>query len=229
MPAPSTILIDIEGTASSISFVKDVLFPYARQHLPSFVRTHADDPKVKHWLDATANEVGLDPADTSALINTLTQWIDNDRKATPLKALQGMIWADGYASGAYRAHVYPDVAPCLRQWHAQGMALYIYSSGSVQAQQLFFRHSEAGDLTPLLRGYFDTRIGPKREPCSYTAIAQAISQPATDILFLSDVHAELDAAATAGMHTIRLCRPPEPFPDDVRHPCVTDFTAIHLA
>jgi enolase-phosphatase E1 len=220
------IVTDIEGTTSSISFVHDVLFPYAREHLPAFVRTHADDPDVRHWLGEAAREGGVDAHDPEAVIELLIGWIDADRKATPLKALQGMIWKNGYASGAYRAHVYAEVPARLRAWHEAGLALYVYSSGSVPAQKLFFSHSQAGDLTPLFRGYFDTETGPKREADAYRRIAERIGMPAANILFLSDVTAELDAAREAGMRTTLLCRPPTTCPAGGDHPCVTDFDAI---
>ncbi|HET8555424.1 MAG TPA: acireductone synthase [Rhodanobacteraceae bacterium] len=223
------ILTDIEGTTSSISFVKDVLFPYAHEHLRAFVETHAGDPEVGHWLSETAREADIAEADTESIIATLLHWIDIDRKATPLKALQGMIWKDGYESGAYRAHMYPEVAGCLRDWREQGIDLYVYSSGSVPAQKLLFGYSEAGDLSGLFSGWFDTRVGHKRETASYRAIAEAIGLPPADILFLSDIVEELDAAAEAGMQTTQLCRPPMVCPVDGRHPCVADFEAVKLA
>jgi len=222
------ILTDIEGTTSSISFVKDVLFPYARTHLPAFIATHADQPEVQHWLHEAAKEAGLVSASQKELIALLQRWIDEDRKATALKALQGLIWEDGYRSGEYRAHVYADVAPTLREWKRRGLDLYVYSSGSVTAQKLFFCYSDAGDLTPLFSGYFDTEIGPKREGKSYVSIAIAIGRPAGDILFLSDVAAELDAARSAGMHTTLLARAPATCPATVTHPCVGDFNAISV-
>ncbi len=225
---PRAILTDIEGTTSSIRFVKDVLFPYARRHLPDFVKTHADDPEVAHWLTQTAAETGTDPADTDTIVGVLIQWIDDDRKATPLKALQGMIWKDGYVSGAYRAHMYPEVADQLRAWHDRGLDLYVYSSGSVPAQKLLFGYSEAGDLTSLFSGWFDTRVGHKRETASYRAIADAIGTPAGDILFLSDIAEELDAAAAAGMQTTQVCREATPCPADGRHPCVKNFDAVNV-
>ncbi|HEX7338906.1 MAG TPA: acireductone synthase [Rhodanobacteraceae bacterium] len=225
---PRAIITDIEGTTSSISFVKDVLFPYAREHLPTFVAAHADESDVRRWLDATAHEAGLAKDDLAAITATLVAWIDADRKATPLKALQGMIWKAGYIGGAYRAHMYPEVADCLRAWRAQGIALYVYSSGSVVAQKLFFGYSEAGDLTPLVSGWFDTQTGPKREAASYAAIAKAIAQPPEQCLFLSDVTAELDAAAAVGMRTVQLCRPPTTCPTGSRHACVADFTQMAL-
>jgi enolase-phosphatase E1 len=139
------IITDIEGTTSSISFVRDVLFPYARKRLPAFVETHGDKPEVQHWLHEAAREAGLVEASRQEVIELLLGWIDADRKSTALKALQGMIWKDGYETGDYRAHLYPEVADRLREWRAVGLRLYVYSSGSVQAQQLFFGHSVAGD------------------------------------------------------------------------------------
>ncbi|HET7930609.1 MAG TPA: acireductone synthase [Rhodanobacteraceae bacterium] len=223
------VLTDIEGTTSSISFVKDVLFPHARAHLPAFVAAHRDDPGVRRWLVATAADAGIDDPDSPRVIDTLLGWIDADVKATPLKALQGMIWKAGYESGAYRAHVYPEVPGRLRDWKSQGLGLYVYSSGSVPAQQLFFGHTEAGNLAPLIDGWFDTETGGKREPASYTHIAAAIGQPAAAIVFLSDIGAELDAARAAGMASVQLCRPPQACADASAHACVADFDAIQLA
>lgn len=223
------VLTDIEGTTSSISFVKDVLFPYARAHLPEFVAAHRNDPDVRRWLAATATEIGIDDPDSPRVIGTLLGWIDADVKATPLKALQGMIWKAGYASGAYRAHMYPEVPERLRAWKSQGRQLYVYSSGSVPAQQLFFSHTEAGNLAPLIDGWFDTETGGKRESDSYTRIAAAIGLPAAAIVFLSDITGELDAAHAAGMATVQLCRPPEACPQSAAHRCVADFDAIEIA
>lgn len=220
------ILTDIEGTTSSITFVKDVLFPFARERLPAFVVTHADTPEVQHWLHEAAREAGLVAASEQEIIDLLVGWIDADRKSTALKALQGMIWEDGYRDGAFRAHIYADVAPRLREWHARGIPLYVYSSGSVPAQQLLFGHSEAGDLRPLFSGYFDTQTGGKRESASYARIAEAIGIAPGSILFLSDIVEELDAARTAGLRTTQLARDAAGCPADARHPCVTGFDAI---
>lgn len=195
------ILTDIEGTTSSIDFVKDVLFPYARERMGAFVREHAGEPAVRAQLDAAAREAGMDGACDEDIVGLLRRWIDEDRKATPLKALQGMIWEQGYAGSDFVAHVYPDALEALRRWHARGHRLYVYSSGSVQAQKLFFAHTAGGDLSPLFSGYFDTTMGAKREPDSYVRIAAAIGEPASRIVFLSDIEAELDAAAAAGMAT----------------------------
>lgn len=220
------IVTDIEGTTSSISFVKDVLFPYARRRLPAFIVTHADTPEVQHWLAEAAKEAHFVSAEQQEIIDLLQRWIDEDRKSTALKALQGMIWREGYESGEYRAHVYPEVAAKLTEWKDAGLPLYVYSSGSVAAQQLFFTYSEAGDLSGLFSGWFDTETGPKRAADSYRAIAEAIGLAPAQVLFLSDIVEELDAAATAGMTTILLAREAEVCPTDSRHRCVADFNAI---
>jgi enolase-phosphatase E1 len=206
MTATRAILTDIEGTTSSISFVKNVLFPYARAALPGFVRERGQAPEVRRWLDAVATEIAASTCDDAVIVETLQGWIDSDRKHTALKALQGMIWDTGYRNGDYTAHLYPEVAAVLRGWHAAGLPLYVYSSGSVPAQKLFFGFSDAGDLNPLFSGNFDTEVGGKREAASYTHIASAIGLAPHDILFLSDVVEELDAARTAGMKTVLLDR-----------------------
>ncbi len=222
------VLTDIEGTTSSIAFVRDVLFPYAREHLPRFVEAHRSDPEVIRWLDATAREVGIDDPHSRRVTDTLLRWIDEDRKATPLKALQGMIWKAGYEAGDYRAHIYPEVPAALRAWKARGLKLYVYSSGSMTAQKLFFGHTEAGDLAPLFDGWFDTEVGGKRERGSYLRIAQAIGLAPPAIVFLSDITAELDSARSIGMQTIHVCRAPERCPEPATHLCVADFDAITL-
>lgn len=194
------ILTDIEGTTSSISFVKDVLFPYARRALPAFVRAHRNDPEVRRWLDAAAVDAG-GVCDDEVLIEVLQGWIDSDRKHTALKALQGMIWEAGYSSADFAAHIYPDAAKGLARWHAAGHSLYVYSSGSVPAQKLLFRHTDVGDLSPLFSNWFDTEVGGKRDPASHRRICELLQRPAGDVLFLSDVVEELDAAREAGMAT----------------------------
>ncbi|MBX9814796.1 MAG: acireductone synthase [Sphingomonas sp.] len=192
------ILTDIEGTTSSIDFVARTLFPYARERLADYCAAHAE--QVAPIL---AEVAAAEPGDPIA---TLRRWIDEDRKATPLKELQGLIWADGYASGAFRGHVYADAVAGLRRWHAAGLALHVFSSGSVAAQKLLFGHSEAGDLTPLFSGYFDTKTGPKREARSYRAIAAAIGAAPEAVLFLSDTPEEVGAAREAGMRALRVDR-----------------------
>jgi enolase-phosphatase E1 len=200
------ILTDIEGTTSAVSFVFDVLFPYAAKHLPDFVRAHAGEPQVAEQLAAVRADSGEADADVERLIEILLGWIAADRKATPLKALQGMVWAEGYRAGQLKGHVYPDAVEALKRWKQRGYDLYVYSSGSIQAQQLIFGCSEAGDLTPLFSGYFDTTSGSKRDAQSYRTITQAIGCPAEEIVFLSDIVEELDAARAAGMQTVGLAR-----------------------
>ena len=215
-----TILTDIEGTTSSISFVKDVLFPYARAKLPGFVREHGHAAEVRRWLDQVAIEISASACQDSVIVETLQGWIDADRKHTALKALQGMVWEAGYRDGDFTAPLYPDVAPALRAWHAAGHPLAVYSSGSVPAQKLLFAHTDSGDLVPLFCAFFDTEVGGKRDVTSYTAIAVRLQQAPSDILFLSDVVQELDAARDAGMRTVLLDRRedyPQPRSGDAAH------------
>lgn len=225
------ILTDIEGTTSSIAFVKDVLFPYAAAALPAYVRAHAAETAVADILDEVATLSDCRREDMAALIAALQRWIAEDRKATPLKSLQGMLWRAGYEKGTYRAHIYPDAAEQLERWHRQGLSLFVYSSGSVDAQKLFFRYSEAGDLSQLFSGFFDTTVGGKRESSSYAKIAAAIGVPAEQILFLSDVVEELDAAVAAGLPTVWLQRPADcPAPQSSEsHTVAFDFNAIDPA
>ena len=221
------IVTDIEGTTSSLSFVKDVLFPYAREHLAAFVSTHAEEPAVREQLDAVAREVGRELSIDEA-VDQLLRWIDEDKKITPLKTLQGMIWENGYRCGDFTGHFYEDAVRNMRTWHEKGIRLYIYSSGSVQAQKLLFGYSDFGDLTPLINGYFDTHVGHKRETSSYEIIASEIGVRAGDILFLSDIREELDAARTAGMQTRWLVRDSESVDPNAPHPQVRHFDAINL-
>jgi enolase-phosphatase E1 len=200
------ILTDIEGTTSAVSFVFDVLFPYAARHLPDFVRQQAQRADVARQIDAVRQDSAEPGADVERVIEILLGWIAEDRKATPLKALQGMVWEQGYQAGQLKGHVYPDAVDALKRWHQAGYQLFVYSSGSIQAQKLIFGCSEAGDLTPLFSGYFDTTSGPKREAQSYQRITQAIGCEASQILFLSDIVEELDAAREAGMATCGLVR-----------------------
>lgn len=222
-PAIRAVVCDIEGTTSAIAFVKDTLFPFAEGALDSFLREQAASPEVAAILDEVRGLApGQDPAEA------LRGWMTRDEKVTPLKALQGMIWRQGFESGALHGHLWPDVAPCLRAWARGGIALRIYSSGSVEAQRLLFGHSEAGDLTPILSGYDDTRTGPKREAASYAAIAQAAGFAPERMLFLSDVAEELDAAAAAGMRTCQLVRPGDGTVATPRHPACATFPEVAI-
>ncbi|MAX85673.1 MULTISPECIES: acireductone synthase [Thalassolituus] len=233
------ILTDIEGTTSSISFVKDVLFPYAANHLPAFVKENINDEKVQTALQQTA-ELAAEDGDnlsakisadnTDALIAKLLQWISEDRKATPLKALQGLIWKTGYENGDYQAHMYPDATEYLKKWHDSGLPLYVYSSGSVKAQELFFGYSQDGNLLPLFKGHFDTLMGGKRETQSYLNILAELQKAhaglnAADVLFLSDIKEELDAAREAGMQTVWLLREDD-IPANAEHNAVKSFAEI---
>jgi enolase-phosphatase E1 len=220
------IVTDIEGTTSSLSFVKDVLFPYARARLAAFVHDHAAQPAVRVQLKSVSETVGRSLSDEEAIAQ-LVRWIDEDKKITPLKALQGMIWEAGYRNADFQGHVYADAVRQLRHWKEQGIALYVFSSGSVHAQKLLFGYSTYGDLTPLFSGYFDTTIGAKRETAAYRHIAEHIGLPPNEILFLSDIREELDAAHGVGLHTCWLVRDGT-LPVTSAHPLARDFDSIVL-
>ncbi|GGY64827.1 acireductone synthase [Marinobacter zhanjiangensis] len=220
------ILTDIEGTTSSISFVHEVLFPYARKHMGEFVRDwRHEDPAVGEQLDVVAEVSGCDRDDIDQLVQTLEQWIDEDRKETALKTLQGMLWEQGYQHGAFDGHVYPDAAEYLRFWHDRGLRLYVYSSGSVKAQKLIFGFSSEGDLTPFFSGYFDTSVGGKKESASYRNIIDRLGVEPETVLFLSDVDAELEAAEAAGLKTCWLVREGN-LPETDRRPVARDFREV---
>ena len=222
----SAIVTDIEGTTSSIDFVHQVLFPYASRHLPDFVKQNGAVPEVAVILDSVRAEADESDADIERLIAILLSWIEEDRKATALKSLQGLIWRHGYESGGFTGHMYDDAVINLRAWAAAGIELFVYSSGSVGAQRLLFGFSDAGDLTPLFRGYFDTGVGHKREAASYRRIIAELARPAADILFLSDIAEELDAASEAGMQTCQLVRDDKVIPG--RHRIAHDFDGVLL-
>lgn len=224
------VLMDIEGTTTSISFVHEVLFPYASKHLANFIQENAKDPLVQEELAAVKATVlaETDQAiDDQAAIEQLKAWIKADRKHTALKNLQGYLWKRGYEQGEYQGHIYDDVVPVLQTWQAKGIQMGIYSSGSVAAQKLLFGYSEKGDLQPYLSAYFDTKVGHKKEVESYLRIQQALDIPAKEILFLSDVAEELDAAKVAGLQVCQLVRPGTAATD--RHPGVESFSALSVA
>jgi enolase-phosphatase E1 len=217
------VLLDIEGTTTPVDFVYRVLFPHARERVREFLEAHADDPGVARDVSALRDEHARDLAAGNAppawdgaveTIAAYARWLmDQDRKLTPLKSLQGRIWAEGYAAGRLRGQVYDDVPKALARWTASGRRVAIFSSGSVLAQKLIFGHSDHGDLTRFLSGYFDTTAGAKREAESYRRIAAALGEPASSGTFVSDVVAELDAARTAGLATalaVRSRERPEP-------------------
>ena len=207
------ILLDVEGTTSSISFVYDVLFTFARQHVGDFLSQHRLDPAVQATAAALAAETGAadatlaTPEGTTRLALAAIDLMNRDVKSTPLKSLQGMIWRSGFDSAELVSHVFDDVPAALAQWADSGLDVRIYSSGSIEAQKLFFSHTAAGDLTPHLRGHYDTTTGPKREAASYRAIASDMGMEPREILFISDVGEELDAARQAGMTTALAIRP----------------------
>jgi enolase-phosphatase E1 len=234
----TAVLLDIEGTTSSVRYVYDVLFPYARQELAAFLDQNWNAADVAQAREMIARDAGAvsfaawthDAPRSDAQLQTIAEvgrLMDADAKATGLKELQGLIWRQGYESGLLKSHVYADVPPALAAWTEQGVEVRIYSSGSVAAQRLFFAHTEHGDLTRYFRGHYDTTTGPKRESASYTKIAADMSRPAGEILFLSDVTAELDAARTAGVTTGLVVRPGNAAaPADHGHPVITDFTQV---
>ena len=217
------VVTDIEGTTTRIAFVRDVLFPYARARLPAFLREHGGREDVAHELAEIGRLApGSDPA------TQLLHWMDADAKIGPLKTLQGLIWAEGYADGTLKGELYPDVAPALRRWHGAGLRLFVYSSGSVAAQRLLFRCSVAGDLEGLFSDFFDTGIGHKREAASYAKIARKAGAPAGEMVFLSDVAEELDAAAEAGLRTCQLLRPEDGTVASARHAHASSFAEVEL-
>jgi len=238
------VLLDIEGTTSSIHFVAEVLFPFARQHVSAYLQAHETDPETQAALDLLAVDAGHtdfeswcrqeglqdDPQGRQDLaLAEVHRLMDRDAKATGLKHLQGLVWRNGFLSGELRAHVYGEVPERLRQWHRAGLRLYIYSSGSIQAQKLFFGHTIEGDLLPLFLGHFDTTIGSKREAESYRRIAQSIETAADRILFVSDLAAEIEAAAQTGMKTVVSVRPGNaPLPPDFPYPQITSFEQLRL-
>jgi enolase-phosphatase E1 len=234
--ATPQLLLDIEGTTTPVTFVTDVLFPFARARLRPFLERHAGESGVIAQLEslerAHAGETGEAPppwnaGDRLGGACAYLEWLmDRDRKTTPLKALQGMIWEDGYTSGALRSVVYDDVRPAFERWRAASRAIAIFSSGSVLAQKLLFAHTSAGDLTPFLSAYFDTTTGSKREAGSYRAIAAALRGTPDRILFVSDVVAELDAALAAGMRTALCVRPGSAAPRAPAHPALASFAEL---
>ena len=228
------LLLDIEGTTCPVSFVAEVLFPYARQALGPFLQRHGAEPEVAALLQEVEAAWRQDPnPEAQALgktgdLGAYLEWlIDHDIKLTPLKDLQGRIWADGYGSGAITAPLFADVAEALRRWHGAGLQLAVYSSGSVPAQQLLYRHSNSGDLTGLFSHWFDTRVGAKQQPDSYRKIAEAMGVEPSGVLFISDALAELEAAHGAGMAVLLSDRPGNPNRDSGPFERISDYSQLH--
>jgi len=219
------VLTDIEGTITRISFVKDVLFPYAAKQLATFLRLNAKKAHVAEQIAAVKTIIDEPNADLERVISVLLTWIEEDKKITPLKQLQGLIWQTGYEHGDFKGHLYPDAFDFLQAQHAQNIALYVYSSGSVRAQQLLFKYSDYGDIRALFNDFFDTKVGAKQEQAAYNTIIEQQPFDASEVLFLSDVAAELDAAKAAGLKTLHLIRDGQAQSD---HPYVHDFTNVKL-
>src|SRR5579883_3114355 len=215
----STILLDIEGTTSSISFVFDVLFPYAKRHMRGFLEANLESEPVCKTLDQMARDQGYahrqqwladlstDEERIDRVVKQACQWMDEDAKLTGLKELQGLIWKTGYDSGELKSHVYPDVPEAMKRWVGKGKTICIYSSGSIGAQKTFFKDTEYGDLTHWITDYFDTTSGPKKEQKSYENILRKIGTDASKVLFLSDITDELKAARQAGVQVLLVVRP----------------------
>ncbi|QDU99263.1 acireductone synthase [Lignipirellula cremea] len=213
------VLLDIEGTTSSVSFVYDVMFPFVRRELEGYLAAAWEEPDLQQTCEQIAIDAGhasldewagaeADAAARQALVrDEVVRLMDGDIKATGLKQLQGLIWRSGFDSGELQAHVYDDTPEALQHWSEARLDVRIYSSGSIAAQKLFFGHTIAGNLLPWFRGHYDTTTGPKKEPHSYAQIAQDFSLSPQEIVFFSDVVAELDAARTAGLQTVLLTRP----------------------
>ncbi|MFM9448077.1 acireductone synthase [Streptomyces acidiscabies] len=210
--AVDAVVLDIEGTTSATGFVVDVLYPYSRDRFAELLSQRADEPEVARAVAQVRELSGEPDADAAAIEKTLNAWLDEDRKATPLKTLQGIIWSEGFARGDLVSHFYDDVVPALRAWHAAGVRLYVYSSGSIAAQRAWFSSTPDGDLLPLTSGLYDTEnAGPKQEAASYRRIASAAGVGPSRLLFLSDRPGELDAAREAGWHAVGIRRPGEPY------------------
>ena len=224
------VLMDIEGTIIPVAFVRDVLFPYAKRRLAAFLREQHENQAVRQWAevcqDTVTLELGRRPA-YEELSDILGRWIEEDRKHPGLKGIQGIIWQEGYRTGAFAPGLYEDVAPALDRWRRIDLRLALYSSGSEQAQRLLVEHTTDGNLTELFSNFFDTRIGAKTETASYQHIADRMAIRAEEILFLSDIESELDAAAAAGLQTAHIVRPGTH--PGTRHPIYSTFDDLSRA
>ena len=236
------LLLDIEGTTCPVSFVSDILFPFAKQQLSQYIKQHWDkspqnktiQAAKKEWLDDKSPEsiqikqqvAKLETEEMDGLIQYLKHLISIDKKSTALKDLQGKIWEHGYSNGDLKSQLFPETAECLRQWHEQGITLSVYSSGSIQAQQLLYRHSSNGDLEDLFSHWFDTHTGPKKSTKSYTTIAKKLHSSPNKIWFVSDNGAECDSARSAGMHTLFSLRDGNPDRDPRDHTAVQSLREV---
>lgn len=233
------VLLDIEGTTSSISFVYDEMFPYVRGTLVSYLSENWDSPALQSCCEKLAVDVDRDPQtwlagtleeNQHAVAKAVIGLMDADIKATGLKELQGMIWKSGFHSGQLVAHLFDEVADCIRKWKADGRDVRIYSSGSIAAQKLFFGHSIAGDLLDQFNGHYDTTSGNKREAESYRTISEQFDCDPAQIVFISDVVEELAAAKEAGLQTVLSIRPGnKPVPEDHGYLAVESFAELLIS
>ncbi len=236
---PRGILLDIEGTTSSIAFVHDVMFPFALEHLDAFLQSQFERPDVRGACEQIAQDAGMESLSVwsvrqsecsprQLVADEVRRLMADDVKATGLKSLQGLVWEDGFHSGVLKAHVFDDVLPAIRGWRERGLDVRIYSSGSIAAQKLFFGHLEsAGDCLSLFTGHYDTTIGGKKDPDSYTRLAADWGIQPEQILFISDVAAELQAAGTAGLQTLASVRPGNAaLPDESSFAQISSFDQV---
>lgn len=200
------IVVDTAGTTTDLTFIQDVLFPYSVKALPDFLAQNQHNVLVENCICDT-RDIALEPdADLARVTEILQQWVREDRKATPLKTLQGLIWKQGYAHDEFKGHIFPDFIEAVKRFSAQNLRIYSFSSGSVDAQKLLFSHSDGGDLTEMFNGHFDTRTGNKLDKQAYCNILNTISLSPKQVLFVSDVIEELKAADAAGMMTCQMVR-----------------------
>lgn len=230
LATPAVVVLDIEGTTSSTWFVHDTLYPYSRERFGQYLETRTDHPDVIRARRQIIELAGLaEDAGTDELVAVLHGWLDDDEKRTPLKTLQGLIWADGFASDDLTSHFFADSIPAMRAWHDAGIPLYIFSSGSVAAQKSWFGNTPEGDLLPWISDHFDTEnAGPKREVGSYRVIADRIGADPQTLVFFSDLVAELDAAREAGWRTVGVRREGDQYYDQGvdGHPEIGSFTQV---
>ena len=220
------VILDIEGTTTDINFVHKVLFPYSREHMEAFLSENQQTPSIKIIIDSIKKEFLEDTSSLEEVLGLIKNWIDTDQKIPQLKQLQGILWEEGYKKNIYQGHIYADVVPCIENWRKQGMKIFIYSSGSVKAQKLLFQHTTEGDITDLFDGYYDTGVGHKKEVQSYKNIIEDIDIPGSEVIFLSDIEDELNAAEQAGLNTYHVNR--DGLYSDSKHPIIDNFREAQI-
>ena len=238
----SHILLDIEGTTCPVSFVTETLFPYAKSELKSFLNRHKNDPFINQLIDNADNEWIQDNSEDSTRLrhqseneqqakhleieSYLQLLIETDKKSTTLKDIQGKIWKEGYTTGRITSELFEDAEENLKRWHKQGYRLSVYSSGSVEAQHLLYKYTNKGDIENLFSHWFDTHIGNKKEPSSYTEIASVMGCKPQNILFISDNSDECDAARSAGLGTLYSMRDGNPQQEPRNHPVIRHLEEV---